>query len=104
MPLARTSAKLVAFTTMIYVPGGTKGKRYVPSALVVSVCETFVPALVRVTLTLGTAAPLGSVTVPVITPCTVWDRATPHSARSRTDIHRAKRVRTRTLHPLYLKK
>src|ERR1700730_6144970 len=55
-----------------------------------------------VTWTFGTTAPVGSVTVPVMTPCTVCDQATPLIANSRTTANRTTTVRTRTLHPLPL--
>jgi hypothetical protein len=49
----------------LYVPGGSSVKRYAPSALVVAVRTWLVSELVRVTVTLGTVAPEGSVTIPV---------------------------------------
>src|SRR5882762_2916884 len=63
----------------------------------------FVPVFVMVTVALGTTAPVGSLIVPVITPCTVCDHATPLLAKMRKAVNKTKKVRTRTLHPLCFK-
>src|SRR4029077_12105672 len=58
-----------AFSTSTrYAPGITFTKEYVPWSLVVCVCFSDVPVLVRVTVAPSTAAPEGSVTDPVTDP------------------------------------
>ena len=68
-----------------YVPGGTDGKRYCPSVLVVVVCAAISAGLVAVTRAPGTAPPLESVTVPLILPVN-WAAAGEAHANSTTSI------------------
>src|SRR5215472_12534268 len=99
-PVALTVAKFVAFTSRVYVPGGTSGKRYEPSPPVVVDCEKFVPTFVIVTVALGTTAPVGSVTVPVMTPCTDCDQTAPPLARISSAATNTAKVRNFMLSPL----
>src|SRR5437867_8368667 len=52
----------------VYVPGGTPGKRYDPSALVTDTCGPSIAGLVAVTVTPGSTAWLASVTLPLMVP------------------------------------
>src|SRR5262245_35841775 len=54
---------------------GKNGIRYTPASLVSARYSSFVPSLMAVTLTCGTAPPPGSTTVPVIVAVYVWARS-----------------------------
>ncbi len=64
----------------VYVPGGIAGMTYSPALLVTTSRTAFVAALVSVTVTPGTADPLGSTTTPLMSPVGVWARAGTTSA------------------------
>src|ERR1700756_5481305 len=53
-----------------------------------------------VTVALGTTAPVGSVTVPVMTPCTVCDQTAPPLARTSRATAKIAKVRSLILSPL----
>src|SRR5215831_3385774 len=58
---------------MLYFPGGTFGKSYRPASFVVAVRTAFVATSLRVTFAPDIEAPVGSVTVPTMTPVpAVW--------------------------------
>jgi hypothetical protein len=63
-------------------------------------CEIFVPTFVIVTVALGTTAPVGSVTVPVMTPCTVCDQTAAPLARIKRATAKTAKVRSLILSPL----
>jgi hypothetical protein len=60
----------------------------------------FVPAFVMVTVALGTTAPVGSVTVPVMTPCTVCDQTAAPLARISRATAKITKLRSLILSPL----
>src|SRR5437879_6100150 len=61
----------------------------------------FVPTLVIVTVAFGTTAPVGSVIVPVMTPCTVCDQTAPALARTSKAATKKTKVRSLILSPPY---
>src|SRR5882762_3418743 len=73
---------------MTYAPGGTSENLYDPSVPVVAVWDNPVPVFEMVIVAFGTVAPLGSVIVPVMIPCTVC--ATVPLARLKTITARSK--------------
>jgi hypothetical protein len=79
---------------MLYRPGRREGTSYRPLPLVVVAVDTPVWTLVSVTATLGTTAPEGSVTIPLISPVFVFC-ACPGCVSSRTA---ATAIRTHCLH------
>src|SRR5206468_11350097 len=60
--------KFGASILMLYTPGNRLRSEYRPSSLVLMGMARLLASSVMVTLTLGTAAPVGSVTVPSIAP------------------------------------
>src|SRR6266446_1216543 len=60
--------KPVLITVTVYVPGSSSGNEKLPCSLVVVLRVAVVRSLVTLTVAPGTAAPLGSVTDPVIRP------------------------------------
>src|SRR2546427_6549591 len=61
----------------------------------------FVPTLVIITVAFGTTAPVGSVIVPVMTPCTVCDQTAPALARtSKAATKKNKSTQSHTLSPV----
>ena len=58
------------------------------------------PTFVIVTVAFGTTAPVGSVTVPVMTPCTVCDQTAPPLARTKRAAASIAKVRSLILSPL----
>jgi hypothetical protein len=57
---------------MLYVPGSTPLKEYVPVEVDTVSVLTFVATFVSVIVTPGTTAPVGSRAVPVIPPVAIW--------------------------------
>src|SRR5215471_15891918 len=68
---------------MEYSPTGRNSMRYSPSPLLSTERESAVPALVAVTWAFGTAAPLGSVTVPMMVPVVTCARIAGGRRRTR---------------------
>src|SRR5271165_2622744 len=72
----------------------SSGRRYAPLSLVTPERDEFVPELRAVTLTLGSTAPVASVTVPVTSPAVLCAKSGP--ARHRLTESRKNNPRLRT--------